>query len=570
MITNLFLNVIAISISTSLIIICLLIFAPFLTKRYAIKWKYLMWTVLAVRLIIPFHIDIPFPQMVIDVPAEITVPIGTDHENDAPAMSPTGQNRIEADRGKAAAAPTQTARKPLKLTILDIAAYLWLTGCLLFLSVHIFSFLHYKGQIIKKGRAVKERYILQQVRKISGKLQIKPNIRILRYQGAESPMVIGSLKPMLVLPDCDYSEEELFFILKHELIHIKRHDIYGKLLFVTANAVHWFNPLIYMMQREAVVDMELSCDERVIRKASYAVRKAYTEALLSAFSKRHKKGTLLTTQFYGGKKIMKKRFKNILTRSPRKSGLFVCILTICVTAVLGMMIGCSAAKNDSPGEPIQTDQQTTNPGIDDTPDTQAENDSAQAGTADADGTEISNDAQNGNLEIPTELPSTADENDDEAAQIPPANEVKYMDIAHVFQPYDQAVEISLQLPEDWDYTIWDVEEESPDWGYSVKIKGRDDAVFHIRGQFGTMTADGYLNGPESFRTSQGMTGQYSWDEYVLDDKTPAIQGIAIFDTELAGFYGVSFNMPKSVYSENKNIIEKVFQSIVILSGDPAA
>jgi hypothetical protein len=61
-----------------------------------------------------------------------------------------------------------------------------------------------------------------------------------------------------------------------------------------------------------------------------------------------------------------------------------------------------------------------------------------------------------------------------------------------------------------------------------------------------------------------MTGQYFWDEYTLDDGNPAIQGTIIFDTELlAGFYGVSFNMPKSIYSENKDIIDKVFQSIVI-------
>ena len=137
-----------------------------------------------------------------------------------------------------------------------------------------------------------------------------------------------------------------------------------------------------------------------------------------------------------------------------------------------------------------------------------------------------------------------------------------MDIAHVFKPYEQAVEISLQMPEDWNYTLWDVEEESPDWGYSVKVQGREDAIFSIFGQHGTLTDDS-SNGPKSFRTSQGMTGQYSWDEYTLDDGNPAIQGTIIFDTELAGFYGVSFNMPKSIYSENKDIIDKVFQSIVI-------
>lgn len=62
-----------------------------------------------------------------------------------------------------------------------------------------------------------------------------------------------------------------------------------------------------------------------------------------------------------GKKIMKKRFKNVLTGSPRKNGLFVCILIICITLISGMLIGCSAIKNDSPGEPIQADLQTTNP-----------------------------------------------------------------------------------------------------------------------------------------------------------------------------------------------------------------
>ncbi len=148
-------------------------------------------------------------------------------------------------------------------------------------------------------------------------------------------------------------------------------------------------------------------------------------------------------------------------------------------------------------------------------------------------------------------------------QMPPVKEVKYMDIAHVFKPYEQAVEISLQMPEDWNYTLWDVEEESPDWGYSVKVQGREDSIFSIFGQHGTLTADGYSNGPKSFQTSQGLTGQYSWDEYTLDDGNPAIQGGIVFDTELAGFYGVSFNMPKSIYSENKEIIDKVFQSIVI-------
>ncbi len=203
-------------------------------------------------------------------------------------------------------------------------------------------------------------FIFKHNYKLSRKLRMKPHIRILRYEGAESPMVVGFLKPVLVLPDCDYSEEELFFVLQHEMIHIKRHDVLAKLLFAAANALHWFNPLIYIMRKEAVVDMELSCDEKVIQQAEYAVRKAYTETLLSTFSRQHKRGNFLTTQFYGGKKIMKKRFKNILAKSPKKNGLLLCICAVCITLISGMLIGCSASKKASPAEPAQAGSGTVN------------------------------------------------------------------------------------------------------------------------------------------------------------------------------------------------------------------
>ena len=160
-------------------------------------------------------------------------------------------------------------------------------------------------------------------------------------------------------------------------------------------------------------------------------------------------------------------------------------------------------------------------------------------------------------------PKSENEQETKIAQTAPAKEIKYMEITHIFKPYEQAIEISLQIPEDWKYTIWDAENESPDWGYSINMYEGENVNFNIFGQFGTLTTADYSNGPKSFQTSQELTGQYFWDEYMLDDGNPAIQAIAVFDTELAGFYGVSLNMPKGIYSENKDIIDEMFQSIVI-------
>lgn len=135
--------------------------------------------------------------------------------------------------------------------------------------------------------------------------------------------------------------------MKHELIHLKRRDIYIKLLFTVANAVHWLNPLVWIMQKEAAVDMELSCDERVIQGTDYAMRKAYTETLLSTLHKQNAKKTVLSTEFYRGKQIMKKRFKNILAQKRKKNGVAVLICAILLAVSLGTLVGCSIMKENT-------------------------------------------------------------------------------------------------------------------------------------------------------------------------------------------------------------------------------
>lgn len=89
--------------------------------------------------------------------------------------------------------------------------------------------------------------------------------------------------------------------------------------------------------------MELSCDERVTKDADYAQRKAYAETLWSTLHRQYAKQTVLSTQFYGGKKVMKKRFQNILRKTAGKSGAAILFLVILFTVSMGTLFGCSAA-----------------------------------------------------------------------------------------------------------------------------------------------------------------------------------------------------------------------------------
>ena len=276
--TNMFLSFLEISVPISLIIAVLLLLTPVLNKRYAAKWKYWIWIVLVMRLLIPLGVNAGQPAA-------------------------DGQPQVEM------LTSSESEKTGGNISMLDITALVWMLGSLLLISVHLVSYFHYKHQILKNGKMIKDNDVLRLLLKLKHELHINCTVSVIEYPEAASPLLIGFCNHILVLPKEHYNSEELFFILKHKLIHLKRGDIYFKLLFAVANAVHWYNPLVWIMQKEAAIDMELSCDERVTQGADYAVRKAYTETLLSALHKQSARKSVLSTGFYGGKQIMKKRLK---------------------------------------------------------------------------------------------------------------------------------------------------------------------------------------------------------------------------------------------------------------------
>lgn len=355
---NIFLSILGISVSIGLIVIGLIFLTPFLNKRYAAKWKYLIWIFLALRLLIPF--SGANGQDVMDRMSQLKVGTNSEsEENDANNPTDTAMPYrgivVEIPAQMTTPIKASSEKSTADITMLDIVTLVWIIGSLIFIFVHLISYSHYKRQVLKNGKMIKETRILSQIFRLRRELHISRTVCVMEYDEAESPMIIGFIKPVLVLPKEQYNSEDLFFILKHELVHFKRGDVYLKLLFVTANAVHWFNPIIWIMQKEAVIDMELSCDERVTQGTSFALRKAYTETLFSMLHKQCVRKTVLSTQFYGGTKIMKKRFKNILIKNRKKNGISILICAVVLSITLGMLVGCSVTKENTGKENIENE-----------------------------------------------------------------------------------------------------------------------------------------------------------------------------------------------------------------------
>jgi len=95
----------------------------------------------------------------------------------------------------------------------------------------------------------------------------------------------------------NYSKHELSMILKHELIHYKRRDLWYKLLVLAATALHWFNPIVRLMAKAINTQCELSCDSLVIQYTNLEWKKQYCETIIKSAKKQMKFTTAISSYF---------------------------------------------------------------------------------------------------------------------------------------------------------------------------------------------------------------------------------------------------------------------------------
>ena len=353
--SELFATVLGISLTTGALAALLMLLSPLTGRRYAAKWRFWIWAVLALRLLIPINL-IPerspapvekapvvqaepvqrpttvYPRFEFTIPENLTEPI------DFPERAPQSEK--------------QTVNKLPKVTPLGVITIVWAAGALICFAAQTVGFLILRRRVIKHGTALTDGGKARAFGLICDEMGIKRRPRLILCEKA-SPMIIGFLKPRLVLPDSEYSEEQLGFILRHELIHYRRKDVWFKLLFVLAVSVHWFNPVIWIMRRRADIDMELSVDEDVVGQSGYDVRRAYSEALLETLGNSGKVPNMLSTSFCRGKKVMKKRFYNILKAFNRKNGAVLLAAVITLTVALGTMVGCTVGERENISDPLE-------------------------------------------------------------------------------------------------------------------------------------------------------------------------------------------------------------------------
>jgi Antirepressor regulating drug resistance, predicted signal transduction N-terminal membrane component len=256
-----------------------------LLKKAPKLFSYILWSVVLLRLLCPFSLNSVWSLL----PANsVTAPITS--------LQPMGilevRGGITSDTGKPSlpAVPVKNAGKSsdsLQVWI-SISEVIWLLGIAVLIIHSSISLVRLRKKLVG---AVKHH----------GNIYFTDHIN--------EPFVMGLIHPRIYLPST-LSEHELEYIILHEQTHIRRHDHITKVLAFTALAIHWFNPLVWAAFFLFGNDMEMSCDESVMKQMDTDIRREYSTSLLEFASGRKMiSGAPLT--FSEGD--IKSRIKNVMS-----------------------------------------------------------------------------------------------------------------------------------------------------------------------------------------------------------------------------------------------------------------
>ncbi len=220
-------------------------------------------------------------------------------------------------------------------TVLERAAVLWLWVAVSLVLWNVWRLLRYRRLIEQAGNKVNSR--LQQIAVEEARLAgIDGEIRLLASPLAQSPMLVGFFRPTILLPLEHLPDSDARFILAHELTHFRRKDLWKKLLFLMVRCAHWFNPIVYLLNRDFSRWLETSCDEQVVSSLDRDQRKEYGRLLIDYAPASRYAGPKLYVSFASCRYKLKRRISIMLNSNKKTRSLLGPALAV------ALVVGCLA------------------------------------------------------------------------------------------------------------------------------------------------------------------------------------------------------------------------------------
>lgn len=349
------LNLLKTSLLGALVIAALLALKPFWRERYRAKTRCWLWLALALFLLFPVDFSVKNAPVQAAPPKDYTLFVGTDKttiqstDNLFGDMAErSGQTSTQVRDSIIARPVTDPAQKTTRyIPVTTLLFYGYLAGAAAFLLYLGVSYALFRRTVRRWKRDVSRADYAFLLCDTARELGVKEP-QMLVCEAITTSAVTGFFRPTLLLPHERYDLNDLRYILRHELCHLKRRDMLLKFVLLLANTMHWFDPMVYLMLRQADEDIELACDSAATDGLERAERAAYSRTLLAAVQS-NVRALPATTCFGSTVERLKRRITNVLG-AQKKRGLGIVALVLALTLTAGCAVGWGerAQANDDP------------------------------------------------------------------------------------------------------------------------------------------------------------------------------------------------------------------------------
>lgn len=352
------LNLLKTSLLGALVIAALLALKPFWRERYRAKTRCWLWLALALFLLFPVDFSVKNAPVQAAPPKDYTLFVGTDKttiqstDNLFGDMAErSGQTSTQVRDSIIARPVTDPAQKTTRyIPVTTLLFYGYLAGAAAFLLYLGVSYALFRRTVRRWKRDVSRADYAFLLCDTARELGVKEP-QMLVCEAITTPAVTGFFRPTLLLPHERYDLNDLRYILRHELCHLKRRDMLLKFVLLLANTMHWFDPMVYLMLRQADEDIELACDSAATDGLERAERAAYSRTLLAAVQS-NVRALPATTCFGSTVERLKRRITNVLG-AQKKRGLGIVALVLALTLTAGCAVGWGErAQTQKNGDPF--------------------------------------------------------------------------------------------------------------------------------------------------------------------------------------------------------------------------
>lgn len=332
------LNLLECTLTMTALSCLLLALTPLLERRYSPRCLYALWLVVLVGFAVPVRPGDAPQAMTVTLPAPEAMSAASLQTASPEARDGTPEGEQAPTRAQAGEARALSAAPRMTLSPVQTAFAIWLLGAAVWLAAAAVAHARFLRTVRRWGRPVGEKEPLDALARAKARAGVRRHVWLRRCPAVASPMLVGVLRPVILLPDTALAGPALELVLLHELHHLRRGDIPVKLLLVLVRGMHWFNPIMHWVDRALAYHCEASCDAWVMRGADLDARQYYSETLIGVIRRESGTRSALCTSYYGGVNGMKRRILSIMDTSKKRVGVLAACLTVALTLGTGLAL----------------------------------------------------------------------------------------------------------------------------------------------------------------------------------------------------------------------------------------